>query len=65
MGLLIPKCTFCRGKLDTTSKVIHPKYNKHLKKVLINPFGQTKYGLVSGRLACTSSKNEVLNKIGI
>ena len=32
MGLLIPKCTFCRGKLDTTGKVIHPKYYKHLKK---------------------------------
>ena len=29
------------------------------------PFGQTKYGLVSGRLACTSSKTEILNKIGM
>ena len=27
--------------------------------------GQTKNGLVSGRLACTSSKTEILNKIGI
>ena len=40
-------------------KVIHPKSYKH------KPFGQTKNGLVSGRLACTSSKNEILNKIGI
>ena len=29
------------------------------------PFGQTKNGLVSGRLAYTSSKTEILNKIGI
>jgi hypothetical protein len=29
-------------------------------------FGQTKNGLVSGRLACTSSKTEIFNKkIGI
>ena len=28
------------------------------------PFGQTKNGLVSGRLACTSSKTEILNKVG-
>ena len=28
-------------------------------------FGQTKNELVSGRLACTSSKTEISNKIGI
>ena len=28
-------------------------------------FGQTKNRLVSGRLACISSKTEILNKIGI
>ena len=27
------------------------------------PFGQTKNGLLSGRLACTSSKTEILNKV--
>ena len=53
-------CTF-----PQTVKVIHPKYYKHLKNVLTKPFGQTKNGLVSGRLACTSSKTEILNKIGI
>ena len=29
------------------------------------PFGQTQNGLVSGRLACTSSKTEIFNKIRI
>jgi hypothetical protein len=49
-----------------SSKVIHPKYYKHLKKGAPQmPFGQTKNGLVSGRLACTSGKTEILNKIGI
>ncbi len=44
-------------------KVIHPKYYKHLKRRCSSkPFGQTKNGLVSGRLACTSSKTEILNK---
>ena len=43
-------------------KVIHPKYYKYLKK---GAKGQTKNGLVSGQLACTSSKTEILNKIGI
>ena len=51
----------------TTLKVIHPKYYKHLKKGARSPkpFGQTKNGLASGRLAFTSSKTEILNKIGI
>ena len=35
------------------------------KRCSPKPFGQTKNGLVSGRLACTSSKTEILNKIGI
>ena len=47
-------------------KVIHPKYYKHLKNSCsAQPFGQTKNGLVSGRLACTSGTTEMLNKIGI
>ena len=42
------------------------KYYKHLKKRCSpKPFGQTKNGLVSGRLACTLCKPEILNKIGI
>ena len=50
-------------------KVINPKYYKHLKKGghqqywSPKPFGQTKNGLVSGRLACTSSKTEIFNKV--
>jgi hypothetical protein len=35
------------------------------KRCSPKPFGQTKNGLVSGRLAYTSSKTEILNKIGI
>jgi hypothetical protein len=35
------------------------------KRCTPKPFGQTKNGLVSGRLAGTSSKTEILNKIGI
>ena len=41
-------------------KVIHPKYYKHLKKCT-----HQRHGLDSGNLACTSSKTEILNKIGI
>ena len=48
------------------AKVIHPKYCKHLKKGdHQSHLGRQKNGLVSGRLACTSSKSEILNKIGI
>jgi hypothetical protein len=48
------------------SKVIHPKYYKHLKKgAHQSHLGIKKNGLVSGRLACTSSKTEILNKVGI
>ena len=35
------------------------------KRCSPKPFKQTKNGLVSGRLACTSSKTEILNKIDI
>ena len=35
------------------------------KRCSPTPFGQTKNGPVYGRLACTSSKTEILNKIGI
>ena len=34
------------------------------KRCSPKPFGQTKNGMVSGRLARTSSKTEILNKIG-
>ena len=46
-------------------KVMHPKYYKHLKKVLTKAIWADKNGLVSGRLACTSSKTEIFNKIRI
>ena len=46
-------------------KVIHPKYYEFEKGCSPKPFGQAKNGLVSGRLACTSSKAEILTKIGI
>ena len=61
-------CTFHKLHLRSglPSKVIHLKYYKNLKKSCsAQPFGQAKNGLVSGTLACTSSKTEVLNKIGI
>ena len=35
------------------------------KKVLIKAIGAENNGLVSVRLACTSSKTEILNEIGI
>ena len=48
------------------TKVIHPKYYKHLKKgAHQSHLGQTENGLVSGRLACTSSKAKISNKIGM
>ena len=41
-------------------------YYKHLKKgAHQSHFDRQKNGLVSGRLACTSSETEILNKIGI
>ena len=49
-------------KVESVSKFIHPKYYKHLRK------GAHQSHLsrpVSGRLACTPSKTEILNKIGI
>ena len=47
-------------------KVIHTKYYKHLiEGAHQNHLGRQKKGLVSGRLACISSKTEILNKIGI
>ena len=49
--------------LYSVGKVVHPKYYKHLKKGAHQnhlEFGQTKNGLISGRLACTtSSKTEI------
>ena len=48
--------------LQQQTKVMHPKYYKHLKKCSPKKFGQTKNGLVSGRLVCTSSKTEISNK---
>ena len=56
----------CKFFTVSTKLYIHPKYYKHLKKRCSpKPFGQTKNGLFSGRLACTSSKTKILNKIGI
>ena len=50
--------TIKKRKGHAVNKVIHPKYYKHLKKRCSpKQFGQTKNGLVSGRLAW--------NKIGI
>ena len=51
-------------KLRQPGKVIRSKYYKHLKKCHLGR-QKIKNGLVSGRLACTSSKTEILNKIGI
>ena len=45
----------------THTKVIYPNFYKQLKKMFFGspkPFGKTKNGLVSGRLACTSSNPE-------
>ena len=42
-----------RGK----AKVIHPKYYKHLKKLLSTAIWADKNGLVSARIACISNKN--------
>ena len=57
---------YCIGYLRTYPKVIHPKNYKHLKKAAHQshlgrpkPFGKTKNGLVSGKLACTSNKTEI------
>jgi hypothetical protein len=49
------------------AKVIHPKYYKHLKKGAHQSHsGRQKMGwFLACRLACTSSKTEILNKIGI
>ena len=65
----LPCCQLCRAytllNLLPSNKVIHPKYYKHLKKGAHQcHFGRQKNGLVSGRLASTSSKTKVLNKIG-
>ena len=47
------------------SKLYIPSNLNISKRCSPKPFGQTENGLVSGRLACTSSKTEILNKIGI
>ena len=50
------------GKKRDKGKVIYPKYYEHLKKRSSpKPFGQTKNGLVFGKLSCTSSKNRNLD----
>ena len=57
---------FVFGHVADEGKVIHPKCLQTIgKRCSPKQFGQTKNGLVSGRLACTSSKTEILNKIGI
>ena len=51
-------------KTGGPGEVIHHKYYKYLKKVAHQShLGRQKIGLVSGRLACTSNKTEILNKI--
>jgi hypothetical protein len=61
-----PSFICCLHDMLLLVKVIHPMYYKHLKKrCSLKPFGHTKNGLVSGRLACTLSKTEILSKIGI
>ena len=59
-----------KNGLNGESSVWHQSYTSQVlwtfeKRWSPKPFGQTKNGLVSGRLACTSSKTEILNKIGI
>ena len=46
-------------------KLYIPSTINILKKVLTKAVWADKNGLVSGRLACTSSKTEILIKIGI
>ena len=53
-------CFIMLSTIESMGKVIHPKYYKHLKNGA--HLGRQKTGLVSGRLACTSSKIEILNK---
>ena len=48
-----------------SGKVIHPKHYKNSKKGAHQSHLGSKNGLVSGRLACTSSETEILNKIGM
>ena len=42
--------------LQQQTKVMHPKYYKHLKKCSPKQFGQTKNGLVSDRLTVHQGK---------
>ena len=71
MAFSVPLCIVNRLKMFWTfvfrSKLYIPSmYYKHIEKWCSSkPFGQTKNWLVSGRLACTSSKTELLNKIEI
>ena len=59
------KCTVNMGDDQSYTSQVHTTY-KHLKKgAHQSHLGRQKNGLVSGRLACTSSKTEILNKIGI
>ena len=60
----ILRLPFCKYH-QTYIKVIYPKYYKHMKKGAHQSHLGRKNGLVSGRLASTSSKTEMLNKIGI
>ena len=58
---------YCLGSFHCIedTKLYIPSTINILKRCSPKPFGQTKNGLVSGRLACTSSKTEILNKIGM
>ena len=59
--------TYIVGKMlsISSSSIIHPRYYKHLKKGAHQiHLGRQKWA-GCGRLACTSSKTKILNKIGI
>ena len=59
--------TYIVGKMlsISSSSIIHPRYYKHLKKGAHQiHLGRQKWA-GCGRLACTSSKTGILNKIGI
>ena len=51
--------------LNLPAKLNIPSIPTYEKRFSPKAFGQTKYGLVLGRLAWTSSKTKILNKTGI
>ena len=55
---LLPATDWHYEDLPVLGKVKHSMYYKDLKKAAQQSFGQIKNGLVSGWLACTSSKTQ-------